>query len=75
MDSIQNNFDFILEKVKLYLPGQNLELLKKSYEFSLNAHKEQTRAGGTPYITHPLAVVNTLADLHLDIPTPVSYTI
>lgn len=69
MDSIQNNFDFILEKVKLYLPGQNLELLKKSYEFSLNAHKKQTRAGGTPYITHPLAVVNTLADLHLDIPT------
>ena len=69
MENINSEFEAILQKVKTYLPDQNTEILKRAYELSLKAHREQTRAGGAPFITHPLAVANILTELQMDIPT------
>ncbi|MBI2118178.1 MAG: bifunctional (p)ppGpp synthetase/guanosine-3',5'-bis(diphosphate) 3'-pyrophosphohydrolase [Elusimicrobia bacterium] len=69
MDKLKTSFDSILEKVHSYLPDQNLEILEKAYQFSLKAHRDQSRAGGDPYITHPLAVTKILSELQLDIAT------
>jgi GTP diphosphokinase / guanosine-3',5'-bis(diphosphate) 3'-diphosphatase len=60
-------FEDIQEKVESYLPGADLELLRKAYVFSAMEHKGQTRSSGEPYLTHPLSVALILADLKLDL--------
>ncbi len=59
-------FEEIQEKVESYMPGADLDLLRKAYVFSAKEHKGQTRSSGEPYLTHPLSVANILADLKLD---------
>jgi len=59
-------FEEIQEKVESYMPGADLELLRRAYVFSAKEHKGQTRSSGEPYLTHPLSVAGILADLKLD---------
>jgi len=44
-------------------------LLKRAYNFSFEAHKDQLRKSGDPYFMHPLEVAKILVDLRLDIGT------
>ncbi len=44
-------------------------MIKRAYDFAERAHQDQKRKSGEPYITHPLAVAEHLAELHLDTPT------
>ena len=60
-------FETIQEKVEGYMPGADLELLRKAYVFSAKEHKGQTRSSGEPYLVHPLSVAAILADLKLDL--------
>ena len=41
-------------KIRAYRPSDDLTLVKKAYEFSLQHHQGQTRASGEPYLVHPL---------------------
>lgn len=56
----------ILDKVESYRPDADLELIRKAYVFAAALHAGQTRLSGEPYLSHPLAVANALADLRLD---------
>ena len=56
----------LIEKVKNYNKFLNPETLSKAYTFALNAHKDQKRDSGDPYLTHPVAVASILTDLKLD---------
>jgi len=56
----------LLEKVKTYNPKADLEIIKSAYEFAKRAHTSHKRLSGEPYITHPLAVAEILADLEQD---------
>jgi RelA/SpoT family (p)ppGpp synthetase len=56
----------LLESLKSYLPEEGLQKVAKAYEFGNRAHVGQTRKTGEPYITHPVAVAQELADMHLD---------
>jgi len=49
-----------------YLKPEDVARLETAYHFSKTAHLGQFRASGEPYISHPLAVANILAQLHLD---------
>ncbi len=49
-----------------YLKPEDMTRLETAYHFSENAHSGQFRASGEPYVSHPLAVANILAQLHLD---------
>ena len=49
-----------------YHPSTDLSLIEKAYELAFNAHKEQRRKSGEPYIIHPLCVAIILAQLELD---------
>lgn len=60
------NIDNLIEKVLQYRPKANIELIKKAYIFSREAHCAQIRKEGIPYIYHPLAVAYILADMKLD---------
>src|SRR5689334_24500052 len=54
---------------KGFFPKANLSLLQKAYEVAEQRHADQMRRSGDPYITHPLAVANILAELGMDTTT------
>jgi RelA/SpoT family (p)ppGpp synthetase len=56
----------LIDTLESYLPGEQIELVIKAYEFGAAAHQGQTRRSGEPYISHPVAVAQTLADMHMD---------
>ena len=56
----------LIKKVKNYNKFLNPETLSKAYTFALNAHKNQKRDSGDPYLIHPVAVADILSDLKLD---------
>jgi guanosine-3',5'-bis(diphosphate) 3'-pyrophosphohydrolase len=49
-----------------YLKPEDLSQIESAYHFSEAAHEGQFRQSGEPYISHPLAVANILAQWHLD---------
>ncbi len=60
-----NNSELI-DKIKSYNKFLNSDSLNKAYNFALDAHQDQKREQGVPYIIHPVAVANILTDLKLD---------
>src|ERR671925_2057116 len=59
-------FEDLLEKVRAYSPDADVELLRRAYVFSAFEHRGQVRHSGEPYLIHPLAVADLLADMKLD---------
>src|SRR5229473_3277756 len=59
-------FEDLLEKVRAYSPDADVELLRRAYVFSAFEHRGQVRHSGEPYLIHPLAVADFLADMRLD---------
>ncbi len=49
-----------------YLESKQVDSIRRAYHFAEEAHIEQTRRSGEPYITHPLAVAHVLAMMHMD---------
>ena len=60
------NNNELINKIKTYNKFLNSESLNKAYNFALDAHQNQKRDEGVPYIIHPLAVANILTELKLD---------
>ncbi|MBR4719148.1 MAG: bifunctional (p)ppGpp synthetase/guanosine-3',5'-bis(diphosphate) 3'-pyrophosphohydrolase [Lachnospiraceae bacterium] len=52
--------------VKKYHPSDDISLIEKAYNVASEAHKDQLRRSGEPYIIHPLCVALILAELQLD---------
>ena len=59
----------LLNKLETYLPPAQVDRIRDAYEFGAEAHEGQKRLSGEPYIAHPVAVADLLADLHMDAPT------
>ena len=59
----------LLEQVARYLTTADVEAIRRAFEFARDAHDGQVRDSGDPYITHPMAVAETLAELQLDTAT------
>jgi len=62
----------ILDKVTIYNPTADLDLVRKAYVFCAKVHQGQVRLSGEPYLIHPMEVAAILADLKLDVPTVVT---
>lgn len=56
----------LIDTLETYVPTEQIEAVIKAYEFGALAHAGQTRLSGEPYISHPVAVAQSLADMHLD---------
>lgn len=56
----------LTDKLSAYLEPKQVGRIEKAYNFSEQCHLGQMRQSGDPYITHPLAVANILADMHMD---------
>jgi GTP diphosphokinase / guanosine-3',5'-bis(diphosphate) 3'-diphosphatase len=59
-------FRDLLRMMRANRPSDNLELIRKAYEFSQKIHAGQTRASGEPYLVHPLSVALVLAEMKMD---------
>ena len=56
----------LISHVQKYHPSDDISLIEKAYKTAAEAHKDQVRKSGEPYIIHPLCVAIILADLELD---------
>lgn len=56
----------LVKSIKKYHPSDDLSMIEKAYHIARDAHKDQKRKSGEPYIIHPLCVAIILADLELD---------
>ena len=56
----------LLAQVEKYLPPEQVERIRAATEFGADAHKGQKRKTGEPYIAHPVAAAEILAELRLD---------
>ncbi len=54
------------EQAKGYLNDKQLEFVRSAYILAADAHKEQRRKSGEPYIIHPIGVASILASLQMD---------
>jgi GTP pyrophosphokinase len=59
-------FRDLLRTMRENRPGDDLELVRRAYEFSQTHHAGQSRASGEPYLVHPLEVALVLADMKMD---------
>ena len=62
-------FRHLIDTIHSYLPQADCEDVTKAYHTAEEAHKEQHRVSGEPYILHPLAVAQILADMKIDTTT------
>ncbi len=53
--------------VRKHLPGTNMALIDQAVEYAREKHKDQKRKDGSPYIIHPLAVAQIVAEMGLDL--------
>ena len=65
-------YNQLIEKIKTYHPTNEYTMVEKAYKLASDAHKEQKRRSGEPYIIHPLKVAYILAELELDMETIVA---
>ena len=66
MDPILERYQALEDKIKAYNPALDTQRLFSAFTFADNAHAGQLRKDGSPYITHPLAVAEIVAELELD---------
>jgi GTP pyrophosphokinase len=64
--------EVLLEKIQNNCTNVDIEMIKKAYSFAEQAHKDQMRESGEPYIIHPVDVACILADMGMDTGTIVA---
>ncbi|HEX8987138.1 MAG TPA: HD domain-containing protein, partial [Rhodocyclaceae bacterium] len=63
---LAEDFERFKSRVAGYLKPEDVERVEAAYRFAFEAHRGQFRFSGDPYISHPLAVAETLAEWQLD---------
>ncbi len=58
--------DALADRLSTYLDADQVNLVRRAYFYAEQAHDGQRRRSGEAYVTHPLAVANILADMHMD---------
>jgi GTP diphosphokinase / guanosine-3',5'-bis(diphosphate) 3'-diphosphatase len=63
---VDARFRALLDTVRAHRPGDDVDIIRRAWEFSLEHHQGQVRASGEPYVLHPLEVAHVLAEMKLD---------
>jgi GTP diphosphokinase / guanosine-3',5'-bis(diphosphate) 3'-diphosphatase len=70
MDDVYNNvFEGLVRRIKRYNQTADTDLLRRAFEYSYIAHKDQKRKSGEIYFIHPLEVAKILTGLKMDYET------
>jgi len=64
--ALDARFERLLETLRANRPGDDLDLIRSAWAFSIQQHQGQRRASGEVYISHPLEVAQVLAELKMD---------
>ncbi len=64
--ALDQRIEALLEQVHANRPKEDLSLIRKAWEFSVQHHRGQMRASGKPYIIHPLEVAEILTKMKMD---------
>ena len=59
-------YQALVARIRKYHPSADISMVEKAYRIAKDAHKDQVRKSGEPYIIHPLWVGIILADLEMD---------
>ncbi|MCL1844129.1 MAG: bifunctional (p)ppGpp synthetase/guanosine-3',5'-bis(diphosphate) 3'-pyrophosphohydrolase [Defluviitaleaceae bacterium] len=65
--SVKELYDKLIAAIRRYRPDTSLQMIEEAFEFAYEAHKEQQRKTGEPYILHPLSVAVILAEIRTDL--------
>jgi guanosine-3',5'-bis(diphosphate) 3'-pyrophosphohydrolase len=65
--AVDLRFAELLDKVRRNRPSDDLDHLRRAYDFAAEHHKAQIRRSGEPYLSHPVEVAHLLADMKLDV--------
>ena len=66
MESFAEHYGAMYQTVNRCLPGADMERIDRAVEYARQKHKDQKRKDGSPYIIHPLAVAEIVAEMGLD---------
>ena len=66
METYEEHYASMVDAINRYMPGANMELIDKAVAYANVKHKFQKRKDGSPYIIHPLAVAEIVAEMGLD---------
>ena len=66
METFSEHYESMCATIARCLPGADMAILQRAVEFASNKHIDQKRKDGSPYIIHPLAVAEIVAEMGLD---------
>ncbi|MBQ1679058.1 MAG: bifunctional (p)ppGpp synthetase/guanosine-3',5'-bis(diphosphate) 3'-pyrophosphohydrolase [Oscillospiraceae bacterium] len=66
METFQAHYDSMMDAIRTYVPNTDLEKVERAVQYACEKHKDQKRKDGSPYIIHPLAVAEIVAEIGLD---------
>ena len=66
MESYTEHYDSLMATLDKYMPGKDRTIILEAIEYAQDKHKTQKRKDGSPYIIHPLAVAEIIAEMGLD---------
>ena len=66
METFQERYDAMVKTIRQYTPNVDMALVDRAVEYARKKHEGQTRKDGSPYIIHPLAVAEIVAEIGLD---------
>ena len=66
MESFSEHYESLHATLEKYMPGRDLTLIEEAIRYAEEKHKDQKRKDGSPYIIHPLAVAEIVAEMGLD---------
>jgi GTP pyrophosphokinase len=65
-DSLEGQFAALAQTVAGKRPGEDVAVLRRAFDFAVERHSGQTRISGEPYVSHPIAVAQILAEMQMD---------
>jgi len=66
-DPLEEQFSALVHTFRSYRPSDSIEPIEHAYRFAADHHKKQLRDSGEPYLSHPLAVAQILAEMRMDL--------
>ena len=66
METFAEHYQSMMDTIQRCMSGADLEIIDRAVEFAREKHKNQVRRDGSPYIIHPLAVAEIVAEMGLD---------
>jgi len=66
-DPLEEQFAALIRTFREYRPTDNIDRIERAFHFAGDHHKKQVRDSGEPYLSHPVAVAQILAEMHMDL--------